>query len=69
MCYECERKDAILKIVMKRLKFLEGYTGDCDTHHGVRLAAMLLRSDIRSVQQRIPRDPSRRVRGRVPCPA
>jgi len=54
--YEAKRNDAILQAVLKRLRFLDGYTNKCETHHGVRLAVSLIRSDINRQRQLIRKD-------------
>jgi len=55
--YEAYRNGAILQAVLKRVKFLEQYTGDHEFHRGCRLAASLIRHDINRARQLIPTKP------------
>jgi len=55
--YEAKRNAKLLKVICERLKFLDGYSGNNDTHHGVRLAVALIRSDLNSAVKRIPKKP------------
>jgi hypothetical protein len=53
---ESTRAERKLQVVMKRLKFLDGYTGKNDVHHGVRLAVSMIRGDLRSAAQLLSRE-------------
>jgi hypothetical protein len=55
--YEAKRNAKLLKAVKDRLKCLDGYTCDNDTHRGVRLAVSLIRSDLNTVARNTPKKP------------
>lgn len=43
----CRKAVAQVKAVRRRLKWLDAYCGDSDTHRGVRLAVSIIRTEMR----------------------